>query len=95
MQLNKLQLDNMNLKVHECTCGKANNSKLPHSEYNNFNQLQLTNKSSRSLSKSPCDPGRNSRSFLGTVVFPEQVCLEPILEARRLSEEDRRWRVGV
>ena len=62
----------------------------------------------------------SSRSFLGTVVFPEQVCLEPILEGgetvsvsdgggelileravlsggttRRLSKEDRRWRVGV
>ena len=46
-------------------------------------QLQLTNKSNKSLNKSHCDPGgdiRSSQTFLSAVVLAEQVRLEPFLE---------------
>ena len=60
MKLNKLQLNSMDLKkCKSVPVEKQATVKYFTASTRMLNQLQLTNKSSKSLSKSHCDPGGN------------------------------------
>ena len=62
-------------KVQECTCGKASNNNIIQSEYKKLKPTRETNPSIRVIVFLKETNIRSSKSFLSTVVLPEQVRL--------------------